>query len=197
MELILVNDGSEPDLDSDKLDKIKEAITTFRYISLPKNQGKGQAVRTGAAVASYDYVAFTDIDFPYEMSSFVSIVEGLSKGADIISFVRDESYYAQIPKFRRIVSKVLRWTLKTIYKLPVSDTQAGLKAFSKQGTEILLQTETTRYLFDIELFKRASRRSGIKIVTYPAQLRKETVLQSLSLGLIWKELNNFIRIWFM
>ena len=80
----------------------------------------------------------------------------LLAGADVAVGVREEAYYAQIPPARRWVSRLLRRLIRHVLRLPVDDTQCGLKGFNETGRHLFLRT-TKRYLFDLEMLFMAAR----------------------------------------
>lgn len=197
LNLVIVNDGSTKNVSEAAISFIKSEVTNFQFINNKINKGKGASIREGFKLIDNDFYIFSDIDFPYTLESFIEIVKGLEGGADIVSFVRDESYYNKIPWFRKLVSQLLRYSLKSFFQLPIEDTQAGLKGFSKQGKNLLLKTKVNRYLFDIELFKLAGKNKTIQIKTYKAQLREATVLAGVSLNLLLSEMKTLFQIWRM
>ena len=196
IEWLIVNDGSITGFDeSEVIEAIAES--NIKLLSYHKNQGKGAAIRFGAQNAKAGVLMFTDIDFPYRNEDFVAMYHRIAKGdIDVLVAGRDESYYKQIKGSRRLVSKLFRGLIKLVFNIPISDTQAGLKALSIKGKEVLLATTINRYLFDLELIKRAHK-NGLVVQQLPVQLKEETVLASLSFGILFSEFKNLIRIIFL
>lgn len=192
-QLILVNDGSKKNI-SDAIENIKKEFPTAIYIHNHQNKGKGNAIRTGAHHAIHDYVMYTDYDFPYEVDSMVNMVERFIRESHSITIAkRDNSYYSQTDSYRSIISKALKTMNKFIMRLPVSDTQGGLKLFNQKVTSLLKNTTTDRYLIDIELLK-AVHKSRIKITPITVKIRNGINLTNTSNMKITKELQSYLKI---
>ena len=77
---------------------------------------------------------FTDVDFPYTQDSFMSIWAALEAGeVDIAVGIKDASYYQHLPPARVAISKGLRWLARTFLGISITDTQCGLKGFTRNG----------------------------------------------------------------
>jgi glycosyltransferase involved in cell wall biosynthesis len=196
IQIILVNDGSLDEIKAQDLAYIRKHIEVFQYIDKVKNEGKGAALRKGFAKSSSPYSLFTDIDFPYDEKNVVAMVHKLEKGADIVIGKREETYYSKVPFLRRFVSKGFKCLIKVFFKLETTDTQAGLKAFSEKGKEILLNTTTHRYLFDLELVKRASKQR-LKFEFITLDLKDGVVLSALSYKIMLSEFKNLLQLIFI
>ena len=79
-EIIVVNDHST--------DRTAEAVSTFKEVilkTLPKNGGKGAAVRAGIGMATGDYLIIQDADLEYDPNDYVPMIESLlADGADAV-----------------------------------------------------------------------------------------------------------------
>lgn len=79
-QVIVVDDGS-----SDRTAEIVEGISGVTLHRLPKNAGKGAAVRAGVAHATGDLVIIQDADLEYEPDDYVPMIEELiQSGADAV-----------------------------------------------------------------------------------------------------------------
>ena len=80
MELIVVDDCSR-----DRTADIVAAVPGVRLIRLPRNGGKGGAVRAGIAAATGELLIIQDADLEYDPQDYVPMVRALLDGrADII-----------------------------------------------------------------------------------------------------------------
>ena len=166
IELVIVNDGSTQNIASEHLSYISEKLNTFTPIEYTENRGKGYALRQGVAVCTTDLIIYTDIDFPYTLESIEAMLVELKKGTDVVLGHRGQEYYKKTPRFRKVISKTLRWFLKTFLRLPTDDSQCGIKGYNKIGKQAFLDTKIDRFLFDLEFIKLASRRKmNCKTVT--------------------------------
>ncbi|NBU51258.1 MAG: glycosyltransferase [Chitinophagia bacterium] len=192
-KLIVVNDGSKKQLESDG-EYIKSLLPDTQWISYSENRGKGHALRTAASNANADYIMYTDYDFPYTYGSMVNMLNTLMKeGTEAVVGHRDESYYSHISPRRKTISQILKIVNKLIFRLPTNDTQCGLKAFRITQRELLLKTSTDRYLIDVEFLKKLSR-SKAHVAVVPVKLREGVVLSKISNLSLMKEMFNYLRI---
>ena len=195
LELVIVNDGSQKNITHEQVEKIKAKIKDFKFIEYTENRGKGYALRQGVAASTKNHKIYTDIDFPYEMESLLSIYADLEKENEVVLGKRGESYYEKTPFLRKVISKFLRWVLKNFLRLPTNDSQCGLKGFNNEGAKVFLDTQIDRFLFDLEFIKLASRR-GRKISTVEVDLKPNVVFSKVGFGILFREALNFMRVLF-
>lgn len=193
-QLIIVNDGSDPNLKND-IAFIKQHIDNFLFINNKKNNGKGYALRAGVAAADATYYIYTDIDFPYTSDSFIAVYEGLLSGHDVVAGVKNKTYYNHIPFVRKQISKVLRFFIRTFLQLPITDTQCGLKGFNNKGKKAFLATTIDRYLFDLEFIYITSRKNNKNsLQAIASQLKPNIIFRKMNLKIIFQEGGNFLKI---
>lgn len=197
VSLIIVNDGSQKNVDEKIIEKLKSKISNLQFISYPANMGKGFALRKGAAAASSEICIYTDIDFPYEEKSLIALYENLKSGkADIVIGVRSKDYYDHVPAMRRVISRFLRWMIRNLLNIPITDTQGGLKGFNKKGKEIFLQTTINRYLFDLQFIYLASKRKDIQMTAQEVRLKDGVIFSRMNPCVLFRESLNFLKILF-
>lgn len=191
----LVNDGSSRGVAAADVDLLRAALPQFTYLTYPTNRGKGFALRQGVGQVQESLCLFTDIDFPYQETSMAQLYEALrTGGCDLAVGVRDADYYAQVPAARRRVSLLLRRFTKHLLRLPIDDTQCGLKGFNAAGRAQFLRTTTDRYLFDLELLLLASRQPNIRVQPIPVALKPGVVLSPLNTKILLAESRNLWRL---
>jgi glycosyltransferase involved in cell wall biosynthesis len=195
VELIIVNDGSVREWTEESVNYIRRSREGFVPVIYAENKGKGHALRKGVAVASHNRIIYTDIDFPYTEDSMVAIFSALRENHDVVLGHRGTNYYVNTPWFRKVVSKFLRWTLKTFLRLPTDDSQCGLKGFNKKGAAVFLDTRINRFLFDMEFIKLASKRK-LDIVKVDVELKPNIVFSRVHFGILFREAFNFLRVLF-
>lgn len=197
MQCILVNDGSTKGVQEADITALSGAIPRFMYIPCTENAGKGHALRTGVARSEADHIVYTDVDFPYTIESMLKVIHALqSDQADIAAGIKDASYYAHVPAFRRFISKLLRMCTAGILGLKVSDTQCGLKGFNQRGKALFMRTEIRRYLFDLEFIFLASRDQQVRLLPVQVTLREHVQFSQMRMRILLQEGGNFIRIIF-
>ena len=82
LEVLVVDDGS-----NDRSVELLEAHPALysTLIKLPKNSGKGAAIKAGLEQASGDYILFQDSDLEYDPTEYQLLVEPvLAYSADIV-----------------------------------------------------------------------------------------------------------------
>lgn len=140
-EIIVVDDGSR-DLTCRML-----YGTGATVISMPKNFGKGAAVREGVVNARGDFVFFTDADLPYSLDFICRGVEMLGD-CDVVCGTRFGDY----PMRRRIVSAIYNRMANNILRLGVNDVQCGIKGFTRNAArQIFSICSIDGFAFDTEI----------------------------------------------
>jgi glycosyltransferase involved in cell wall biosynthesis len=192
--ICLVNDGSTNDLFFTGAQEVIAGLPMVNTEQQNSNCGKGAAVRKGLSAMQADLYLITDVDIPYSLQSMLDL---LNSDANIRTGVRNSDYYAKINQERARLSKALRWFVKNLLLLKVNDTQCGLKVLDEVGKELMLQTTTNRYLFDLELLVRQAKQKKITLAGVPVQLRDGITLSTLNSSIYKSELMNFVKIFFL
>ncbi len=161
-EIIVVDDGS-----SDKTTKIVNSFApAVKLLALPKNMGKGAAVRNGMLAATGDIRIFTDADFSTPLYELVKIVEKINSGADICIGSRaiDPSMIKEHqPFYREMMGKIFNKIVQLLLVKGIKDTQCGFKGLTAKATEaIFSQAKIDGFSFDVEMLFLA-KRAGLTI----------------------------------
>ena len=191
VRMILVNDGSTANVTEASLNKLRNAVPNLHYVSYDHNQGKGEALRQGVQAANAPLMLFTDIDFPYTIPSMVAVYEALQGGADVALGYRNTAYYEKVPWFRKQLSKFLRFMLKRVLRLAITDTQCGLKGFNQRGREQFLRTSINRFLFDLEFVMLTSRQAEMETRPVQVALRDDVTFSKVNGRILLREAINF------
>lgn len=195
IKLIIVNDCAKTGVHQSHFDYISKEIPNTKILQHTENKGKGAALRTGVAACEEELIIFTDIDFPYTNESFISIFERLKSGVDVALGHRGENYYQNTPWTRKMISKSLRFVLKTFLRLPTDDSQCGIKGFNSKGKDVFIKTTIDRFLFDLEFIKLASKQK-LNIVPVSVNLKPGVVFSTVNPKILLKEAWNFLKILF-
>ncbi|HET7217159.1 MAG TPA: glycosyltransferase family 2 protein [Vicinamibacterales bacterium] len=79
-EIIVVDDGSR-----DRTVAVASAFADVRVHRMPKNGGKGQAVRAGIALATGEYLIIQDADLEYDPQDYIPMIRALqAKRGDVV-----------------------------------------------------------------------------------------------------------------
>ncbi len=176
-ELIIVDDGSS-DATGSRLAEFIAHRSGVTLIRLPRNVGKGGAVRQGMRETRGRYCVFTDCDLAYPLTEIDTLLERLIGGADVvIANRRATNSVAEVrtatldqANRRERNGRILNNVLRRLGLTCVEDTQAGLKGFRREAVHIFEYLTVTRFAFDIELLVIAAEQ-GFTIESVPVRYR--------------------------
>jgi glycosyltransferase involved in cell wall biosynthesis len=172
-EIILVSDGS-PDNTLKEAQKFKKE--NFQAIGYATNRGKGYAVRYGMARAKGDYIAFIDSGMDIDPNGISLILEHMQwYNADIVvGSKRHPASESNFPWLRKVYSWGYHLLVKILFRIPVRDTQVGLKVYKKEVLEAVLpRLVIKQFAFDIELLAVAKYLGFNRIYEAPVRVHIE------------------------
>lgn len=159
--ICFVNDGST--------DNTLGVLNTIRgkypnqvhIVSLMKNSGKAQAVRTGINYCnqnfSHRFIGYLDADLATTLEEFIDLTHYL-KDEIVFCFgsrIRKIGSVIERKNSRFLIGRVIATFISRVLDLKVYDTQCGCKVFTKEVSELLFKKEfISKWLFDVELFFR-------------------------------------------
>ncbi|MBL0129402.1 MAG: glycosyltransferase family 2 protein [Flavobacteriales bacterium] len=190
----VVEDGSAHAIDEARKRAVTEALGEVEWHAHEVNLGKGAALRTGARSCADGPCLFTDVDVPYTVDSMLDACRALFHGANVVLGQRKSTYYERVPWARRVISKSFRWVLRHIVRLPITDTQCGLKGFDQRGRVVFLSTTIDRFLFDMEFVMLVSRRKDLRVETIDAQLDEGIRFSRMNYRILLGESVNFLKV---
>ncbi len=169
-EVVLVDDGSRDDTRSAILQAARDH-DFVRPVLLPRNRGKGAALREGVGTTTGSVVVFFDADLAYPLSTVGAALREIEAGADLVIGARDLGRAAdmerQDPPLRRASHAVFAAMVDHYLHLGIPDTQCGFKAFRGPVARALFACLTIdRFAFDVELLTLA-RAWGLRIGRLP------------------------------
>ena len=163
-EVIVVDDAST-DATPIILESL-EASGMIRKFRLPKNSGKGAAVRRGIVEAAGEISVIQDADLEYQPTDFPALIRPLVEfGADACYGSRFLGTHRVFLYWHYSANRFLTWMTNMLYDTMLTDMETGYKAVR---TELLQSMELRSNTFDIEpeitakLFKR-----GCKVFEVP------------------------------
>jgi glycosyltransferase involved in cell wall biosynthesis len=196
LRYIIVNDGSEKGNVTQQVQFLREQQIPVTFLSYEINRGKGFALRHGVKAATSEFVIYTDIDFPFTNDSINAMLHKLTSGNyDIVAGFRNENYYLKkMSPFRKWLSRTFRFFVSRVVRMPVTDTQCGLKGFNGRGRKKFLATHINRYLFDFEFIYIASKDTLINIGTVQVALKDDIVFSKMKGKVLLQETFNLLSI---
>ena len=169
-EIIVIDDGS-----TDGTAKKIEAAnlgSDIKLIALPKNVGKGAAVRAGIEAATKEKIIFMDADLPYRLEAILKISDALDSGADMVAGDRTlPDSYVGLKKniVRTITSKLFVFLVRSLALKDARDTQCGIKGFRGDiAKKIFELVSISGFGFDVELFAVAEA-NNLRVARVPVQ----------------------------
>lgn len=163
--IIVVNDGA-----TDATGEILEGYTTLRQIHLPKNRGKGKALRAGfkaAREAGFDYAVTIDSDgqhFPDDIPIFIAALE--KEGSALLIGSRNMEQEG-VPKKSSFGNKFSNFWFLFETGIKLDDTQSGYRLYPLR--ELPKKFFTTKFEFEIEVIVRAAWK-GIPVRNIPVRV---------------------------
>ena len=185
VELVVVDDGST-DRTFQEASRAAADLPRARVIRHETNQGKGEALFTGARATSADLVLFLDADLDLPPEQVPDLLPR-SQGVDLLVGAKRKSMAeGRYPLARRVLSRMFALLTVGLFRLPVSESQTGLKLVRRPVIErILPQMRIHGYAYDLEMLLR-SQRAGFVLREVPVELGPTASTAPLRLRMLWQ-----------
>jgi dolichyl-phosphate beta-glucosyltransferase len=172
--LCFVNDGST-DNTLTLLKRLRKGFETqISIYDCPQNGGKAEAVRQGMLhlfdTTTCRNIGFLDADLSTDFVDFKQLVHHLDTKPTIKVAVgaRVKRLGAEITRNlkRHLIGRSIATLIGILLEMPIYDTQCGAKVFRRDIVRSLfLQSFSSKWLFDVELFFRLKNRFGVQKAT--------------------------------
>jgi len=169
VNLLFVDDGST-DATLAHLTELAEACPGRISVShRSENAGKAEAVRHGLLLAAGDeasFVGFADADLATPLEEVLALLAVLEARPDawvaLGSRVRLLGRQIERSAVRHYLGRVFATLASMALRLPVYDTQCGMKLFrnTPEVRSILEEPFMSRWIFDVELLARLASHAG-------------------------------------
>ena len=164
IDIVLINDGSS-DETSNNAKK-----TGVKVIDHVLNSGAGGATLTGLSYArqnNYDIVATMDADGQHSPNDVLNGIKYLTKNKQDLVIGSRLINSDGMSKTKVLGNKGLSFITKILFGVNVTDSQSGLRVYSKNAIENL-DWKSTGYEFCSEMIWRANQ-ANMKISEYPIE----------------------------
>lgn len=164
--VIVVNDGS-----TDTTSQILENYKTINLIIVPKNQGKGNALKEGfrkAKELGFDHAITIDSDgqhFPDDISVFLDALE--QEGKDILLIGSRNMAHESVPKKSSFGNKFSNFWFWFETGIELNDTQSGYRLYPLNA--IPNKFFTKKFEFEIEIIVRTAW-NGVAVKNVPIKV---------------------------
>ena len=167
MEAVIVDDGSGAEWEA----VFKKCEGLAHLLRHEKNQGKGQALKTGLAYLRKEergekYAVVTmDADGQHRPEDALRVLrEAEEHPGELVLGCR--AFLGKIPFRSRFGNTLTRLVFRIVSGTPVSDTQTGLRAFRADLIPFLLTTQGARYEYEMNMLLDCPR-AGVRIREVP------------------------------
>lgn len=160
-EVIVCDNGST---DS----SVKLAKRAGAMIVLENRKGYGSAYLAGIKTSRGKWIVIGDSDGTYDFGEISKLINPLNKGNDLVvgSRLRGRIKKGSMPLLNRYLgTPSLNFFLRLFYQIKISDSQSGMRAFTKEAFN-RLKLKTLGMEFASEMLVRASL-EGLKITEVP------------------------------
>jgi glycosyltransferase involved in cell wall biosynthesis len=155
-EIIAVNDGST-DKTLEKLQSLK--ISGLVVVNIPKNLGKGAAIRAGLEKVTGDVVLIQDADLEYSPKNYPEMLKPIFEGkADVVfgsRFMGGGEHRVHL-FWHYVINRALTTISNIFTNLNLTDMEVGFKAFK---TEIIkkVRLKENRFGFEPEVTAKIAK----------------------------------------
>ncbi len=171
-EVLPVDDGSR----DGTAEAIRRAAAQdpehVRPVFVKVNAGKGNALRCGFAASCGSHILLLDADLdlsPSRITTFFDIMEE-KRAAIVIGSKRHPDSVIDYPWHRRLASSVYFAIVRLLVGLPVSDTQTGMKLFTRDALGWAFERMLVKtFAFDLEVLSIAHAK-GYSVAEAPIDM---------------------------
>ncbi len=170
VDMVIVCDDGSTDLTG----KISRSLKAY-VVRHERNMGYGAALHTlfsEAIKRGVDIAVTLDADGQHDPDFIPTLIKPIEKGdADLVigsRFIRGGSA-PRISIYRRLALTLLNFLGRKATKLEVSDTQSGMRAYSRQALEVALESMEKGMAMSLGILKEISE-AGLKVEEIPIQV---------------------------
>jgi predicted glycoside hydrolase/deacetylase ChbG (UPF0249 family) len=195
-EILVVDDGSRDDTAA-AAGAIAAADARVRVLRHERNRGKGRALASGVAAAREEILVLLDADLEIPPEDVLPLVRRMeAAGADVaVGSKYHPGATLEWPPARRALSRAYHLVTAVLFRLPLRDTQTGLKAVRRGlARAIVPRLRARRFAWDLELLLLAHR-AGARFVTGPVHVRPAARASRVGAGGALQAGIDTLRIW--
>lgn len=187
-EIIIVIDGKDKIISKEAKNSDVSNLIILHYEA---NQGKGFAVKIGMTKAKGDIIGYIDGGGEISEGSVLNAIYEINNGYDIVcgSKLHSGSRVTNYTTLRRIYTKGYNLILKILFGIDYSDTQAGVKFYSRELIQkVVPLLLVKKFAFEIEMLIVADILGFKKHIDIPIDIKFTPVSNAANLPAIIKML---------
>ena len=170
--VLVVNDGSKPECD-EVFATIKTENPSVTIIDHEVNKGKGAALKTAFTYYknspvyenTYGFVT-ADCDGQHSVDDMIMLAGELANNHDHTLHMGSRDLNSpDMPPRSKAGNKITAFMFRYLYGVKLRDTQSGLRAFSKDLVEWLLNVKGDRFEYEMNVLIK-SKDGGVNIVEH-------------------------------
>ncbi|MDD4101641.1 MAG: glycosyltransferase [Kiritimatiellae bacterium] len=197
-EVIPVDDGSS----DGSAEALRQAAARdpehVRPVFVKVNAGKGNALKRGFAAARGSHILLLDGDLdlsPSRLTTFFDVMRD-QNASIVIGSKRHPDSVIDYPWHRRIASSIYYTLVWMLVGLPVSDTQTGMKLFTRDALGWALDRMLVKaFAFDLEVLTIANAK-GFKVAEAPVEMHFGNKIGCLSWRNVVQVMNDTLAIFY-
>jgi len=147
-----------------------EEFSEVRLFRLPRNRGKGHAVRAGIVNSLGRLVLFADADGATPIQEVESLDAAIAIGADVAigsRALQNTGVRVKAKLYRRVIGRSFHLLVELLTVRGIADTQCGFKLFRADvAQDLFSRTRMDGFSFDVEVLMMARRR-GYQVAEVP------------------------------
>jgi len=141
-----------------------------KVISHDKNLGKGEALKTGFAVAvneGYDAVIIMDGDAQHSPKDIAKLMRAAEKNPNTLMVGNRMSNASNMPLARKLTNRFMSLLVSAICRQNIPDSQCGFR-FIRTDLLKKIKIDSSRFEVESEILVKASA-AGVKIISVPIE----------------------------
>ena len=197
-EILPVDDGSHDNTAAALKHAAAKNPQNVHPVFVKTNTGKGNALKCGFAASHGSHILLLDGDLdlcPTNISSFFDIMSQ-TQAAIVIGSKRHPNSVIDYPWHRRLASAVYYTIVRILVGLPVSDTQTGMKLFTREALKFAFDRMLVKaFAFDLEMLTIAHAQ-GYTVAEAPVTIRFGHKIGCLSFKNVKQVMNDTLAIFY-
>lgn len=161
---IVIDDGSKDDT------ALKASDAGAKVISHDKNLGKGEALKTGFAVAindGYDAVIIMDGDAQHDPKDIIKLTQAAERNPNALILGNRMGNAPNMPLTRKLTNRFMSLLVSAICRQNIPDSQCGFRLIR---TDLIkkIRIDSSRFEVESEILVKASA-AGVRIISVPIE----------------------------